>query len=472
MGILPADFEADYVSGAVAPFLSSSEFAGETPMLPMIDLALTKENALASHLWGLLYDGWTPDPARQGVTVFAQGYENRGPHNARKKIFMSATTPDLIDTRYRHRLRRFHELLLADDHAGEPMMSRFLDLYYELFWDLHVGATGEPLPAEVRRFTADFTTVLGFWFPTSETVHRAYMRARADRAALLSWLDARVQALVDGTAPDPENTLVHYWLKNGELGENFTRGDVLIECLHDLMAFPQWATMVHQVASRLEPTRGDAHVRSWFDRTMRAGPDEPDGGPFTPLDRLVMELFRTISPNPGSLSTLRRKQALLGGGLSGVVTPHAAANTDPRHWAHPTEFDPDRYRTAPTSADSDDARCRQAGLARCPFPKEAFAVRDGRAVRLVNSGYGAVYSEVDGSPHPVCDTAGYAAFGFGYRRCPAEHLSVEFVKEFLRKVWQDGISFVRLDVEAPQRVPVNPGTVVDDLTFRLPTGPS
>ena len=35
---------------------------------------------------------------------------------------------------------------------------------------------------------------------------------------------------------------------------------------------------------------------------MANDPDEADGGAFTPLDRFVMELFRTISPNPGSLS--------------------------------------------------------------------------------------------------------------------------------------------------------------------------
>jgi cytochrome P450 len=464
-GFLAADFAQEYVAGAVAPFLLSSVFAGETPMLPMIDLAFSKKDALAGHLWGLLYDGWTADSDRSGVSVFTQAYENRGPHNARKKIFMSATTPDLIDARYRGRLRRFHELLLAEEHAGRPLMRHFLDLYYELFWDLHVGADGG-LPAVVRRFTADFTTVLGFWYPTSETVYRAYMRARADRPAVMAWLRARVQALVDGSAPKPERTLVHYWLRNGELGEDFSRDDILVECLHDLMAFPQWATMVHRVAGVLEPVRGDSQVRSWFTRTMREGPDETDGGPFTRLDRFVMELFRTISPNPGSLSTLRHTQALLGGGISGLVTPNAAANADPRHWEDPARFDPDRFRAAPTSADGDDARCRQAGLARCPFPREAFDVRDGRAVRLVNSGYGAVYSEVDGTPHPVCDTAGYAAFGFGYRRCPAEHLSVEFVKEFLRRVWQDGISFERLDVEVPEQVPVNPGTVADDITFR------
>ena len=39
----------------------------------------------------------------------------------------------------------------------------------------------------------------------------------------------------------------------------------------------------------------------------------------------------------------------------------------------------------------------------------------------------------------MCDTAGYAPFGFGYRRCPGEFLTLNFIKDVLRKVWRDHI---------------------------------
>ena len=61
----------------------------------MIDLALSKEKAVGAHLWGLFYDGWAPNPEEEGVSVFIRGYEQRGPHNERKKIYVSAITPDL-----------------------------------------------------------------------------------------------------------------------------------------------------------------------------------------------------------------------------------------------------------------------------------------------------------------------------------------------------------------------------------------
>lgn len=74
---------------------------------------------------------------------------------------------------------------------------------------------------------------------------------------------------------------------------------------------------------------------------------------------------------------------------------------------------------------------------------------------------------VDGTTYPVCDTAGYAPFGFGYRRCPGELLNVEFVKAFLRLTWAAGIQFYQLDFDQPPRVAVGPGAVVDDvIAFR------
>jgi hypothetical protein len=47
-----------------------------------------------------------------------------------------------------------------------------------------------------------------------------------------------------------------------------------------------------------------------------------------------------------------------------------------------------------------------------------------------------VLSTVDGAAYPIVDTAGYAPFGFGYRRCAGERFTVEVIKDFLRTVWR------------------------------------
>jgi hypothetical protein len=75
-------------------------------------------------------------------------------------------------------------------------------------------------------------------------------------------------------------------------------------------------------------------------------------------------------------------------------------------------------------------------------------------------------STVDGKPLPVCEQAGFASFGFSYRRCPGEQFTIRVFEDFLRKVWADKIEFEKLDIPNPERVPIGPGHVVtDDLGF-------
>jgi hypothetical protein len=62
----------------------------------------------------------------------------------------------------------------------------------------------------------------------------------------------------------------------------------------------------------------------------------------------------------------------------------------------------------------------------------------------------------------VSDYAGYAPFGFGYRRCPGELLTVEVFKDFFRKVWNDKIEFEKLNLPDPEKLPIGPTTVIDD----------
>ena len=66
-----------------------------------------------------------------------------------------------------------------------------------------------------------------------------------------------------------------------------------------------------------------------------------------------------------------------------------------------------------------------------------YEVKDGRKAVLHNSGFGTVYGIVNGKPLPVCDSAGFAPFGFGYRRCPGEQLTIKVFEDFLRKVVEE-----------------------------------
>jgi hypothetical protein len=60
-------------------------------------------------------------------------------------------------------------------------------------------------------------------------------------------------------------------------------------------------------SASIEPHAGRAapDAQAWFRKTMEGSSDQAAGTPFTPLECFVMEPFRSISPNGGSISTLK-----------------------------------------------------------------------------------------------------------------------------------------------------------------------
>jgi hypothetical protein len=452
-------FNPAYVEHVIAPFFMMSMNQGERLSLPMIDTTLTKENALPYYLFGLLYENWKPNP-EEGVMVFLQGLEKRGPDNRRKRIYMSAVTRDLYRPMYSGKVMQFFNEWLDDKNVGKPLMAPYLEGFFDTYWDLHLGVKGDAIPARVRSFGESFNSVFAYQDPTQMIVYGNYMTARSNLGFLKEWVDKRVTDIVEGRIANPEQTFVYHWIKNGEEGNDFKRKDVVFECLHNIVALSQWGYTLYLIMLKLGKSTGDPDVRAWFKKTMEGNFDQASDTAFTPLDRFVMELFRTISPNKGSMSALAEVPPPPVGRHGYIINPHQATSFDPRHWKDPEKFDPDRYNAVPTSHQIDEAKCREIGFAQCPFDRSEFDVKDGRNAVMRNSGFGTVYPIVDGMPLPVCDYAGFAPFGFGYRRCPGEQLTTQVVEDFLRKVWWSKIEFV--DIADPKPLPIGLAGIISD----------
>ena len=63
---------------------------------------------------------------------------------------------------------------------------------------------------------------------------------------------------------------------------------------------------MYNIMLKLAEDTGDPDARAWFKKTRQGNPDDAGGQAFTPLERFVMELFRTITPNGGSILGLGR----------------------------------------------------------------------------------------------------------------------------------------------------------------------
>jgi hypothetical protein len=482
LATIPKNFDPDYVRYAAIPFFLTSFYVGERPVLPMIDVTLTKENALPFDLWGLIYRDWQPTP-QEGVTVFLQGLEKRGENNLRKRIYFSAMTPDLYNPMYSSKVRSFFDRLMGDQFAGKPFMRHYLDYYFDLYWDLHLGVTGDAIPAKVREIGEAFNTVLAYRNPMLPITHDNYIKVRERLDFLKGWIDQRLGDIQSGRVAHPEQTIAYYWLKNAGDGAHFSKADVVFECFHNFVALSQWGNTIFGIMSRLSENAGDPAVRAAFQKVMSGDYDQAKGAPYTPLEMFVMELFRTIMPNSGSISSVEGSRTSFFGASpqdsisvrlewhSYISTPHGPTSQNPVQWKDdPQAFHPERYLSVPTSANITDEHCRQIGLARCPFEITSFAAKDGRKVSITNSGFGTVFGVIDGVEHPICDHAGFSPFGFGYRRCPGEQLTISVFEDFLRKVWRDKIVFHKLNLSSPGQVPIGPVTVIaDDFGFSRAT---
>ena len=102
-------------------------------------------------------------------------------------------------------------------------MRHYLDYYFDLYWDLHLGVTGDDIPFEVREIGEAFNTVLAYRNPLLPITHDSYMKVRELLDLLKSWIDERIGDIQTGKIKNPEKTMAWYWLKNAGDGSTSAR---------------------------------------------------------------------------------------------------------------------------------------------------------------------------------------------------------------------------------------------------------
>ena len=218
------------------------------------------------------------------MTVFLEGLEKRGDNNLRKRIYFSAVTPDLYKPMYGAKVTAFFDKILDQQFVNKPFMRHYLDHHFDLYWDLHLGVTGDSIPFQVRQIGEAFNTVLAYRNPLLPITHNNYMKVRELLDFLKTWIDGRLGDIQSGKTKNPEKTMAYYWMKNAGDGSHFSKKDVVFECSHNFVALSQWGNTIFGIMSRLSEDGGDPAVRTSFQKTMSGNFDNANGAPFPPLE--------------------------------------------------------------------------------------------------------------------------------------------------------------------------------------------
>lgn len=482
---LPKTFtkDEDYFNNVILKSYQVLRYANTELTLPMISTDFEKKDALPEFSWGLLWDSWARTE-EDSTSVFLENLSDRGTNNAKKKTYFSALTPDLYQEHYRAKIENFCQKLFSQNNAGIPLLGVYESQYLDLFWDLHLQTQPDEIPDFAKQIGLEFVNCLAIFIPlnlndleSSKSFKKSYEYVREYRPKLKQWVSEQVEA-IRGCPENYNDTFVKYWFEN-DPENNFESGDITFECFHNFIALSQWGNTLYKIMDLLREDNTDTTalaVQSKFKEVMSGDLSVNDDG-YTELDYLTLELFRITMPNGASVSRYYGMSPI-GGSLGDKVdeialhTHYHPANS-PTHWedavAIPNStlnnapFNPDRYKNITLANEVDEEALKKAGsLAKCPFDHSKLETADGRSIE--NNAFGTTFAKTkEGKACPMVETAGYSPFGFGYRRCPGELLTLDVFKTVLTKIHEYNVTFYQhSSAEDAEKIAIAPGTILAD----------
>jgi len=137
-------------------------------MLPMIDLALSKDKAIMPSC-GHAYAGW-PEPEEEGLV--SSRLRERGAHNERKRILRHATTPDLIASKYATSCAA-SSTSCWPTATPAALMKALLRALLDMYWTCTSACAGRD-PGGVRPVRLPASTRARLRLPDDDEVHENY----------------------------------------------------------------------------------------------------------------------------------------------------------------------------------------------------------------------------------------------------------------------------------------------------------
>ncbi len=403
----------------------------------------------------------TISPKDPKLTIFVVNLEDRGFDNLKKKQYMHAISTTVMPF-YKERMQTLINRIHADFTAYQlPVLSSFQDANIEFFLDLHLGA--EQHPEYIKQYFRDFSSYIAKLNQTElyVTIQRILVpQVRAHFAARIA------KVIADGN----KETFTYWWNIAGMNPEQ-----VLTEAVHNWVAIQQFINIINklardQVSGTPVPLSPDQRTAFNLPATIKYDFLAKFAAATTENEQLdvARELMRLLSPNGISFSKLvtnpsnsvqpapgTRLQgrhvhqgmmiagevALAGGSLPTGVSQYLAYSTA-KYAPFSTNFSVNLCPGLSPEGDS------LPGAA--PFNLDPYFVKAN-----VGTDQETVLDKCNPAIAPVYPVSRYTPFGLGYRRCPGEMFTMQWIVMMLAKL--QGVTFSLCTAPADRpTVPVAP----------------
>lgn len=376
----------------------------------------------------------TMKPNDPRLSVFLTNFEDRGPNNERKRIYMSAFTQDVLH-QYDEKIQTFvNNFRSTITTYAQPVLSGFQEsMLRQLFLPCHIGY--DEYPDYVITYFKDFLNIIGNGDPSRPGRNEEMLFGNQNVDKVKAYFHQRLQIILE---TGDESSFTYWWSKFGLDAE----GNVM-EAIHNIIAFSQFInTIYNMIKAFYGPGIGPANLikYNFFDKFKNA-PTQADK-----LD-VLREIFRLTAPNSIAFSNVDDGTSTV---IKSRFVNQAVMITNSGGVPQYIQYDTTKYAAFHTDFTSGST---------CPAPSVSAVPKFD--ISTVDSE--TVLDKCNPKVQPVFASPIYCPFGLGYRRCAGEEW-VMYVFLPLIEALVDLVFYFDPTITVPS-VPLAPFVVVPDNVF-------